>query len=472
MVWEVIARHAASEPTAAAVEAQLRAPGARGARLLPAARALGRGDAVPATAGGARQAALRHAADRVETAIAGLEEPLSRYLLELEPERAEGRSWYSGPGAGELSSGGRCSTAPACASARTGALRVYLELAVLVRALEGLAAAARMETAPDRASLWAGLFDLRETLLGSTVDDLRARGVGARSGARARAGPREPRRRDDLRRPRHDRACLPWRIVVVGSRPPSTSPFAASGSAPGETVTGATSPLRRRGANQAVARGLGSTVRCPCGSGATSTPMRHSQGSRSRGSSSPAAARTPDRRRGDRRRRRRRERDRRRSRRERGAVELGTPDAVLCQLETPRNAVTPPGSSPPGSSASTPRRRGPSRSTRTPRSSTATSSRRCRGGEARRPHARSRGRRAARGREGGRASRAAAGRGGRRTAAGDAFTACLLVSCSRNEVTRRRCVGHARRARRGIAPSARNRRCRPADELEAILGDS
>jgi hypothetical protein len=27
---------------------------------------------------------------------------------------------------------------------------------------------------PDRASLWAGLFDLRENLFGSAVDDLRA----------------------------------------------------------------------------------------------------------------------------------------------------------------------------------------------------------------------------------------------------------------------------------------------------------
>ena len=27
---------------------------------------------------------------------------------------------------------------------------------------------------PDASSLWAGLFDLRDTLLGSTVDDLRA----------------------------------------------------------------------------------------------------------------------------------------------------------------------------------------------------------------------------------------------------------------------------------------------------------
>ena len=51
---------------------------------------------------------------------------------------------------------------------------VYLELAVLVRALQGLDDAARLDTAPDRSSLWAGLFDLHDTLYGATVDDLRA----------------------------------------------------------------------------------------------------------------------------------------------------------------------------------------------------------------------------------------------------------------------------------------------------------
>src|SRR5262249_28642299 len=54
-----------------------------------------RGDAAPSTAGG-RQAALRHAADRVETALTGLDGPLNRYLLELEADPAEGRSWYGG----------------------------------------------------------------------------------------------------------------------------------------------------------------------------------------------------------------------------------------------------------------------------------------------------------------------------------------------------------------------------------------
>ena len=52
--------------------------------------------------------------------------------------------------------------------------QTYLELAVLIRALEGLTTAVRMEASPDRSSLWAGLFDLRDNLLGRTLDDLRA----------------------------------------------------------------------------------------------------------------------------------------------------------------------------------------------------------------------------------------------------------------------------------------------------------
>jgi hypothetical protein len=43
-----------------------------------------------------------------------------------------------------------------------------------VRALQGLADAARLDAPPDASALWAGLFDLRDTLLGATVDDLRA----------------------------------------------------------------------------------------------------------------------------------------------------------------------------------------------------------------------------------------------------------------------------------------------------------
>jgi hypothetical protein len=52
--------------------------------------------------------------------------------------------------------------------------QAYLELAVLVRALEGLSAQVRWKSSIDRSSLWAGLFDLRENLLGRALDDLRA----------------------------------------------------------------------------------------------------------------------------------------------------------------------------------------------------------------------------------------------------------------------------------------------------------
>ena len=51
---------------------------------------------------------------------------------------------------------------------------VYLELAVLVRALDGLAASVRFGVDVDRASLWAGLFDLRENLFGRAFEDVRA----------------------------------------------------------------------------------------------------------------------------------------------------------------------------------------------------------------------------------------------------------------------------------------------------------
>src|SRR6266568_9577644 len=106
--------------------------------------------------------------------LAGLEGPLGRYLLELEPERAEGRSWYGAPGAAELL---EWSPVLDRAGVHASALRVtqvYLELAVFLRALAGLGDAARIRSMPDRSSLWAGLFDLRENLLGRAVEDLRA----------------------------------------------------------------------------------------------------------------------------------------------------------------------------------------------------------------------------------------------------------------------------------------------------------
>jgi hypothetical protein len=131
-----------------------------------------RGDAAPSTPG-ARQAALRHAADRVETALVGLERPLDRYLLELEADNAEGRSWYGGPGAGELIEWAPVLKRAGVAASPIRVAQAYLELAVLVRALQGLADIARIDAPTDRSSLWAGLFDLRENLE-RAVDDLRA----------------------------------------------------------------------------------------------------------------------------------------------------------------------------------------------------------------------------------------------------------------------------------------------------------
>ena len=132
-----------------------------------------RGEAEPATAG-RRQAALRRAAERAETALVGLERPLGRYLLELEPDQAEGRSWYGEPGAAELMEWTPVLYRAGVVVAPHRVTHVYLELAVLIRALEGLTTSVRLGTAPDRSSLWAGLFDLRENLLNGTLDDLRA----------------------------------------------------------------------------------------------------------------------------------------------------------------------------------------------------------------------------------------------------------------------------------------------------------
>jgi hypothetical protein len=172
--WEgVIRGNAASDATASRLVAQLRGCEAAALAFCRLLERWGRGEAVPATAGG-RAAALRRAADRAETALAGLEVPLSRYLLELEADRAEGRSWYLGPGDGELVEWRPVLDRAGVRACPDRVAAAYLELAVLLRALEGLSAAAQMEAPPDRSSLWAGLFDLRDTLLGSTVDDLRA----------------------------------------------------------------------------------------------------------------------------------------------------------------------------------------------------------------------------------------------------------------------------------------------------------
>lgn len=172
--WAVVVESCgASTATAARLVRSLRSCEASGLAFCRLLETWQRGEARPSTAGG-RQAALRRAAERAETALADLVDPLDRYLLELiEPDSASGRPWYAGPGPAELVEWEPVLRRAGVAVAPHRVAQAYLELAVLVRALEGLAASVRYEAEPDRASLWAGFFDLRENLTGA-ADDLRA----------------------------------------------------------------------------------------------------------------------------------------------------------------------------------------------------------------------------------------------------------------------------------------------------------
>lgn len=170
---DVLEEHAAEAATARRLVAQLAACEAAALAFCRLLERWARGDAEPSTPG-RRQAALRRAADRAETALAGLEEPLERYLLELEPDEAEGRSWYGGPSGAELLEWQPVLSRAGVAASSTRVAQVYLELAVLVRALEGLTTTAQLEAEIDRSALWAGLFDLRENLFERALVDLRA----------------------------------------------------------------------------------------------------------------------------------------------------------------------------------------------------------------------------------------------------------------------------------------------------------
>jgi hypothetical protein len=170
---QAIADNAADDRSAGALTEQLAALETAALAFCRLLERWARGEAEPSTAE-ARAAALQEAAEQVEATLDELEEPLGRYLLELEPERAEGRSWFGEPSRAEL-----IDWEPVLARAGIDAdphrvTAAYLELAVLIRALSGLSAAVEFEASPDRGSLWAGLFDLRENLLGRVHDDLRA----------------------------------------------------------------------------------------------------------------------------------------------------------------------------------------------------------------------------------------------------------------------------------------------------------
>ena len=172
--WAGIVRsYGVSEATAARLVSSLSASEAAALAFCRLLDRWAKGEPEPSTPG-RRQAALRRAAERAETALAGLEAPLGRFLLELEPDVAEGRSWYGAPGAGEVLEWDAVLKRAGVSLCPNRVALAYLELAVLVRALQGLSDSARIDAAPDRSSLWAGLFDLRANLFDGAVDDLRA----------------------------------------------------------------------------------------------------------------------------------------------------------------------------------------------------------------------------------------------------------------------------------------------------------
>ena len=171
--WAPLLRsYGVSERTASRLIDSLRASETAALAFCRLLDAWARGEPEPATAS-RREAALRRAAERAESALAGLERPLARFLLELEPDDAAGRSWYGGPGPGEVVEWRPVLRRAGVSACPRRVAQAYLELAVLVRALEGLAASVHVGSVPRRSALWAGLFDLRENLFGA-VDDLRA----------------------------------------------------------------------------------------------------------------------------------------------------------------------------------------------------------------------------------------------------------------------------------------------------------
>jgi hypothetical protein len=170
---EVIVEHSVESETARRLIQQLVATQVSALAFCRLLERWSRGEADPSTPG-RRQAALRRAADRVETALSGLDRPLGRYLLELEAGMAEGQSWFGEAGPAELVDWKPVLDRAGVSVAPHRVAGAYLELAILVRALEGLASTVRWQSSVGAGSLWAGLFDLRENLLGRTLDDLRA----------------------------------------------------------------------------------------------------------------------------------------------------------------------------------------------------------------------------------------------------------------------------------------------------------
>ena len=172
MSWTtVVGSYGVSEATTARLVRSLRASEVAAIAFCRLLETWQRGEPQPCTP--APPGRLRRAAERAETALADLQSPLERFLLELEGDAAEGRPWYGEPGAGEVVEWEPVLRMAGVAVAPHRVAQAYLELAVLVRALEGLSASLRFEAVPDKTSLWAGLFDLRENLFGA-AEDLKA----------------------------------------------------------------------------------------------------------------------------------------------------------------------------------------------------------------------------------------------------------------------------------------------------------
>ena len=277
---DVIREHAATDRTAQRLTEQLRACEAAALAFCRLLERWNRGEAVPATAG-AREAALRHAADRVETAIAGLE----RAALAL-PARARAGA-RRGPLVVRRPGRGRARRVAPDPRSRRRARLPEPRRRRLPRARGARAGARR--ASPTRPASTARPTARRSGRACSTC----ATRCSARRSTTSARSPRSTRRGVRLQpRPQYASAVPAPRITVVGSVNLDLVVRCEELPRPGETVSGAT--LERfpggKGANQAVACArLGARVTFVGAVGRTPSRTRRSPGCARQGSSSTCA---------------------------------------------------------------------------------------------------------------------------------------------------------------------------------------